>query len=127
MKKTYDIEDLKTDLEKAGIKQWQQTQSPSFSLVVGSAKLMLDGDAVAVVLKTTKKKAPEAMKDLGLVLTTMNMVSPIYGFQVQPGIMEVGGTRGKVLVLAYPVFIKPAADAARQVMNVVVKKLGYKS
>ncbi len=127
MKKTYDVEDLKTDLDKAGIKTWQQTQKPFFSLLVGDTKLLIEGDTIAIALKTTKAKKADALKDLGMVLTAINMASPIYGFQVQPGIMEVGGTRGKIIVLAYPVIMKPAAPGVRQLANVIVKKLGYKS
>lgn len=127
MKKTYDVEDLKADLDKAGIKTWQQTAKPFFNLQVGTAKVLIEGDTIAIALKTTKTKKAAALKDLGMILTTINMASPIYGFQVMPGIMEVGGTRGKLIVLAYPVVMKPTAEGARQLANVVVKKLGYKS
>lgn len=127
MKKTYDVEDLKTDLAAAGIKTWQQTQRPVFDLQLGAAKFLIDGEAIAIVLKTTKVKKAAALKDLGMILTAINMASPIYGFQVQPGIMEIGGTRGKILVLAYPVIMKPAAPGVRTLANVIVKKLGYKS
>lgn len=121
--KNYDVKKLIADLKKAGIKFWPQSVRPMFSLEVAGKPMFLEAQSVAVVLEA-KADSKEVLKDLGAVLMAMHFVSPIYGFQSKPTV--INDANGSSFAVAYPVFFKAVLPAIKAVQKDVMGRLGYK-